>query len=322
MVQNLLGSQQALDSSLNTIISQWLTLADFPTVGESVCTTYTLKPHSGVSYLINNYSRMVGYSVADGADIAQAQALADTTTSYTPGEVAVQTWLPGSTMRRIADPDLMSRTSKILMNALNLKEDQDILANFASFTPTIGAAGRVLGPGEYLAAITRLMIGNSLTNPEPAPEPYYVVDHPMKLSTVAGRLVPLTDVPTGTNIYLPATTSRGPTVGAGFGGGAGGSVSGDVIREGIGSLGMLFGANVKRSANLTRSGTADAAGAALSREGMIFVNEINKRMDPDTSDKSYRGAVELNGWCSYGSGLYRAAAYGVYILGDTTLPTS
>ncbi len=322
MVTNLLGTNQALDSSLNTIISQWNILADFPTVAESVSTTYTLKPHTGVSYLINNYNRLQGYSVADGTDIAQAQALADTTTSYTPGEVAVQTWLPGSTMRRIADPDLMSRTSKILMNALNLKEDQDILANFASFSPVVGAAGRVLGPGEYLASIARLMIGNSRTNPEPAPEPYYIVDHPLKLATVAGRLVPLTDVPTGTNIYLPATTSRGPTVGGGFGGGASGSVSGDVIREGIGSLGMLFGANVKRSANLQLSGTADVAGAALSREGLIFVNEVSKRMDPDTSDKSYRGAVELNGWTSYGSGLYRAAAYGVEILGDAALPTS
>lgn len=315
---NLLGANQALDSSLNTIISKWYTLRDYPTVGESIATVIPLKPHTGTSVILNNYNRMQGYTVADGADIAQAQSLADTSTSYTPGEVAAQTWLPGSTMRRIADPDLLGRATTIVMNAINLKEDQDILANFASFSPVVGAAGRVLGPGEYLAAVARLMIGNSRTSPEPAPEPYFIVDHPLKLATVAGRIIPLSDVPLGTNVYLPATTSRGPTTGPGFGG----AFSDELVMKGVGALGSLFGATVKRSANLQLSGTADVAGAALSREGLIFVPEVEKRMDPDTSDKSYRGAIELNGWTAYGSGLWRGTAYGCEILGDATLPTS
>ncbi len=318
MTTNLLGSNQALDSSLDTIISEWRLLTDYPTVFESVASPFNLDPHTGVSKIINNYNRMVAGPVADGADIAQAQALADTSNTYTPGEVAVQTWLPGSTMRRIADPDVLGRTSKILMNALNLRIDQDGGAQMSNWTPVVGAAGRVLGPGEYLAATARLMIGNSRTNPEPAPEPYYIVEHPLKLVTVAGRIVPLTDVPTGTNVYLPATTSRGVTTGPGFNEG----LSSDIMRQNIGALGTLFGATVKRSANLPLSGTADVTGGAFSQTGLIYVTEVSKRIDPDRSDVSYRGAVELNGWCSYAFGTYRIAAYGVSILGDATLPTS
>ena len=45
-------------------------------------------------------------------------------------------------------------------------------------------------------------------------------------------------------------------------------------------------------------------------------------MDPDSSDKSMRGAVELNFWGSYIFGTYRAGAYGVELLGDITFPVA
>lgn len=318
-VTNLLGTGEALDSSLNTIISEFRMLEDEEKVMRSCATEFTLKPHEGVSKRLNNYNRLVAFDVADAADITQTQALADTTTTYTPGEVAVQTWLPGSTMRRAADPDLLKRTGRILRNAYDLKEDQDGGLQFPSFTPIIGAAARVLGPGEYLAAMTRLAYGNSRANPEPPPLPWYIVDHPIKLSTVAGRIIPLSDVPTGTNIYLPGTASRGPTVGPG----GGGSLADEIIRKGWrNALGTLFGGIVKPTPNVLPDASDDVSGVAMSQEGFIHVTEVPARIDPDDSDKSYRGAVELNGWGSYAWGLYRSGNYGVEILGDAVEPTS
>ncbi len=318
MVQNLLGTGQALDASLNSVISEFLTLADEPTIFESCATAMPLRAHDGVSKLINNYGRLTAFTVADGADISQAQALSDTQTSVTPGEVAVQTWLPGSTMRRAADPSLLSRTSRILMNALKLKQDQDGGLQLPSFTPVIGAANRVLGVGEYLAAMTRLAYGNSRSNPEPPPKPWFIIDHPIKLSIVAGRLVPLSDVPVGTNVYLPGTASRGVTTGPGFGGG----LSDEVVKMGYGALGMLFGGIVKPSANILPDASDDVSGAAFSKEALIYCEEVAPRMDPDRSNASYRGAVELNGWMSYGWTLYRPSNFGVEILGDAVEPTS
>ena len=317
MVTNLLGSTQALDSSLNTIISEFRLLTDFPTVFESTASSFILLPHEGTSKLINNYARMVASPVADGADISQVQALADATNTYTPGEVAVQTWLPGSTMRRIADPDLLARTSKILMNALNLREDQDGGAQMVNWSVAMGATSRIMGMGEYLGGVMRLMVGNSLANPEPAPEPLWIVDHPIKLTTLIGKLVPLADVPAGTNIYTPATATTGGVVAPGA------TPEGiAALRQGVAAIGQLFGVTVKRSANTTITSANNMAGGIYSQEGLIYVNEVAKRLDPDDSDKSYRGALELNGWTSYVWGVYRPGAFGIETIGDCTLPAS
>src|SRR3990170_8598569 len=142
---NLAGTGQALDSSLNTIYSEFRVLRDETGTFRSTATTLTLQPHEGRSKNVNNYNRVVAYDVADGVDIQQAQQLADTTTTYTPGEVAVQVLLPGSTMRRVADTDLLKRTGRMLAAAYDLEEDQDGGLQMVNFTPIMGATSSVLG---------------------------------------------------------------------------------------------------------------------------------------------------------------------------------
>lgn len=314
----LAGTGQALDTSLNTIYTEFKILRDETGVFRSVATTMNLKPHEGASKNVNNYNRVIAYNLSDGVDLAQAQQLADTTTTYTPGEVGVQVVLAGSTMRRVADPDLERRTGRILNAAYDLKEDQDGGLQMVNYTPIMGVAASIIGPHEYMGAVSRLMIGNNRANPEPPPEPYYLVDHPLKLAVLALRMIPLTDVPTGTNIYTPATVTTGRTTGPG----AGGTLSDDIIKRGIGALGTFFGVTVKKSANLLPDAADDVSGAVFSKESLIYVSEVSPRLDPDTSDKSMRGAVELNVWGSYVWGLYRAGAYGVEILGDASMPVA
>lgn len=318
MVTNLLGAGQALDSSVNTIISEFLLLNDYPTVFQSSARNLRLMPHDGLSKILNNYNRMTAFNVSDGADISQAQALADTSTTYTPSEVAVQTWLPGSTMRRAADPDLLGRTSKILHNALELKIDQDGGLQLPSFVPIIGVAGVVNGPGDYLAAATRLAIGDSRNNPEPPPKPWFTIDHPYKLAVVAGRMIPIADTGVGTTVYNATTAGNRFSVGPA----AAGNLQGTLLTQGWMALKELFGIPVKATANIIPNSLDDVSGASFSMEGLIYVEEISPRIDPDTSDKSYRGAIELNGWCSYTWGLYRASNFGVEILGDASTPVA
>ena len=317
---NLAGTGQALDSSLNTIYSEFRLLRDETGVFRSCATSMKLKPHEGRSKNVNNYNRVVAYDVADGVDGQQAQQLADTTTTYTPGEVQVQVMLPGSTMRRVADPDLLKRTGRMLANAYDLKEDQDGGLQMVNWTPTQGVAGAILGFGEYMGALQRLQIGNNLANPEPPPLPYYIVDHPVKLGVLAARIIPISNEPIGTTGYLPATVADNQKTGPGYGGGAG--LSGEIMRRGIGALGVFWGATVKKSANLIPDSADDAHGGAFCREGLIHVEEVAPRADNDTSDKSLRGAVELNYWGSYVWGTYRPGAYGVEIIGDVTLPAA
>jgi len=313
---NLAGTGQALDSSLNTIYSEFKVLRDETGVFRSTATTMTLKPHEGRSKNVNNYNRVVAFDLADGVDMQQAQQLADTTTTYTPGEVGVQVLLPGSTMRRVADPELLRRTGRMLSAAYDLKEDQDGGLQMVNFTPIMGVATAVIGPSEYLGALQRLSIGNNRANPEPPPLPYYIVDHPIKLGTLAARLVPIVDA-AGTALYTPASVA-GQRPGAG----AGGALADSIIKQGIGALGMFWGATVKKSANLIPDAADDVSGGAYCREGLIYVSEVEPISEPDTSDKSLRGAVELNYWGSFVWGVYRAGAYGVEILGDASMPVA
>ncbi len=315
---NLAGTGEALDSSLDTIHSAFNLLRDETGVFRSTATTMELKPHEGRSKNVNNYNRVVAFDIADGVDAQQAQQLADTTTTYTPGEVIVQVLLPGSTMRRVADPELLRRTGRMLNNAYDLKEDQDGGLQMVNWTPIMGVATAILGPFEYLGALQRLDIGNNRANPEPPPTPHFLVDHPLKLGVLAARLVPFTDVPTGSNDFTPATVATGTTTGPG----AGGTLSDDIIKRGIGALGTFWGTTVKKSANLLPDSGDDVSGGAYSKEGLIYVSEVTPRTDFDTSNKSLRGAVELNTWGSYVWGLYRAGAFGVEILGDASMPVA
>ena len=317
MTDNLAGAGEALDSSLDTIFSEFKLLRDETGVFRSTATRYELRPHEGRSKNVNNYNRVVAFDIADGVDAQQAQQLADTTTSYSPGEVIVQVVLPGSTMRRVADPDLLRKTGRMLANAYDLKEDQDGGLQMVNFTPIMGAAAAILGPGEYLGALQRLSIGNNRANPEPPPGEMFIVDHPLKLGVLATRLIPFSDVPTGSNKYVPATPTTASVVSQGQS-----ALGDDLVKRGIGALGQFWGATVKKSANLLPDSLDDVSGGAYVSEGLIYVSELEPVSDPDTSNKSLRGAVELNYWGSYVWGVFRAGAYGVEILGDASMPAA
>ena len=313
---NLAGSGEALDGSLNTIFSEFKTLRDETGVFRSTATRMDLKEHEGRSKNVNNYNRVVAFDLADGVDMQQAQQLADTTTTYTPNEVGVQVLLPGSTMRRIADPDLLKRTGRMLSAAYDLKEDQDGGLQMVNWTPIMGATSRSVGAGEYLGAVQRLSIGNNLANPEPPPTPHYIVDHPIKLGTLAAKMAALSDTGDGGAVYVATDPATGGTRGPGTH-----AQSDEIMKRGIGAIGTFWGVTVKKSANILGDGV-DVSGGAYSKEGLIYVSEVEPQSDPDTSDKSLRGAVELNYWGSYVWGTYRPGAYGVEILGLVTLPTA
>ena len=320
----LAGSSQALDTSLPTIYSEFLLLRDDTGVMRDVSTKYELLPHTGTTKNIINYGRVVAYNVADGVDIAQAQALSDFLTSFTPTEVAVQVILAGSTMRRVQDPDLQGKTSTILNNAYNLKEDSDGTAQFSSFTnAALGSATTVCSPGHIAALAGQLRVGQSVANPEPAPDPLICVIHPLSAVALAGRTIPYSaGTPAGGTVYGAAGGAHGSTQGGiATVGMADGAIPSALLMKGIGGLGTLAGMDIRQDANMVIT-SAGATGAGFSKQGVCYVSELEPRLDPDTSDKSLRGAVELNLWGSYVWGLYRAANYGLGATFDASLPTS
>lgn len=320
MAQNRAGSGQALDSSLPTVFSEFKINRDETGIMRSCATHMRLRPHEGASKNVNNYDRVVAYGLDDAADMTQAQELADTTTSYTPGEAGVQVVLPGSTMRRIQDPDLLSRTGRIMANAYDLKEDQDGCNQLSSYGGGLGGSSSVLSPGLARAIGARLRVGNSQANPEPAPAPWYMVTNPLSGVVLEGRLIPLGSTPGGAAVYgATGGAHAGTTAGVGS---PNESMAAEIIKRGIGGVGTISNMMVKYDANLLPDGNDDVIMAGFSQEGLVFVSEVNPHPDHDRSDKSMRGAVELNFWGSYVWGVYKASNYGVDATVDASLPTT
>ena len=319
MAINLPGPGQQLDGSLPTLYSEFNLLYDATGTMKSMATHLKLKKHEGASKNVNNYGRVVAYNVSNGVDITQAQDLSDATTSYTPGDVAVQVLLSRQTMDQIQDPDVEGRTARMLSNAYDLKEDADGAAQLVSFTNALGAAGTVLSPGHALAAQVRQMTGNNRSNPEPFPGPYYMALHPYQAIVLAGRVIPLSNVPTGTNVY---GVNTGAHVGTTVTNGSSNAWAKEILMEGLNAIGRFAAATVKLDANIPVDSSDDASGAYFSKEGLIYVLEERPRLAPQRDDQSMRGAVELNLWGSYAWGLYRAGASGTELLFDASNPTS
>lgn len=319
---NLLGSGEALDDGLNTIISEFRLLTQEEQVIRPTASPLKLEPGKGRNVNVVNYGRVRAFDLQDGVDMVQAQRLADANNQYTPDEIGVQVILPGSTLRRSADRSLLSRTAKMLSNAWVLKSEGDGASQFSSFTATVGSAGTVASPGHCEAIASILRVGNTLstiTSPaEPAPRPWHLILNPLSATPLRERLMPLGSTPGGA-----------AAAGAHGGAHAGVSVVGNptewqqmLIRKGPGGLKEIAGLVVQESAHITIDGSGDAINAGYSSEGLIHVDEVPAHLDPDKSDKSMRGAVELNLWGSEGWGVYRPGAYGVAATFDAPLPTS
>lgn len=311
----LLGATQALDL-VPAIYSEFKMLRDATGVMRSCATDMPLLPNTGPTKNILNYGRVTAFAVGDGVDGAQAQTLADSNTTATPSEVMVQVLLAGSTMRRAPDSGLLARTGRIMHAAYDLKEDGDGTAQLPSFTPILGSAGTVIGVGHLYAAAARVGIGNNRTNPTPGPEPWYCVLHPLQLGIISARLTPINAVAAGTT--AAAVAAAGDFVSTGHAGG----FQDEIIRRGINAVGKLQNATVKYDANIAVDANDDASGAFFASEGLVYVSEVEPRMDPDDSDKSLRGAIENNLWGSYAWTLYLPDNYGIELFFDCALPTS
>lgn len=311
---NQLGSTAQLRNSLATIISRFDTLRDYAGIMRPLMTQVSLQEGKGRSYNRTNYGRAVAQSITDGVDMQQQQDLSDAGTSYSPNMVGVQILLIKPTWRRSADPDFEGNVAKIMENAYSLKEDQDACSIATSFTTQMGGATTVLGVGHATAAETKLRMGNSLTTPEPVVGDINMVLHPCSYHAVAMRMVPLTDVPTGTNVY--ATTSAGATVGAGRNDG----LADEILKLGRQAVKMLGGAKVYQDANVTAGSNSGYHSLAFGRDGAVFCSEWEPTMEVET-DASLVGR-ELNMVGSYAVGVYRPAAYGIDMYFDATLPTA
>ncbi|SRR6266498_1246467 len=314
---NTAGSAGTLTVSLPTVLSRFYLLEQERGKLINCATRETMPAHTGTAYNYINYGLLTAYNATDGVDAAQAQALRDSKTSYSPGEVVVNVVVSDRTVARVADPSLLAKVGEMCMRAIELKEDQDGCNKFSSFTPTLGSTGTVHTVGHLFAAEAALRMGSSTVTPEPAPLPWFAVLHPYTLAAAAVRLVPLAAGPgataLGTAGVLGASTATGVISDLGMQVLLG---KGLLRQLDMGEIYVIADANAPYGV----SAATDAYSGYFSKEGLIFVSEVTPYMRQER-DESLRG-VEITAVTSYAWGVYRPAAYGVLGTFDATAPTS
>lgn len=320
---NTASSQGTLTVSLPTVLSRFYLLEQERGKLINCATREVMPPHTGSAYNYINYGLLTAFGATDGVDAAQAQALRDTKTSYSPGEVVVNVVVSDRTVARVADPSLLAKVGEMCMRAIELKEDQDGCNKFSSFTPTLGSTGTVHTVGHLFAAEAALRMGSSTTTPEPAPLPWFAIMHPYTLAATAVKLLPLSAA-----VASSASAITSAAAGAGVLGAA-------IAQSPLSDIGMkvLMGKGLLRQLDMGEifviadancpygvSAATDAYTGYFSKEGLIFVSEVTPYMRQER-DESLRG-VEITAVTSYAWGVYRASAYGVLGTFDATAPTS
>ena len=316
--QLMVGSDQTLDESLNTLISEFRLTSEYTGVMRSCATDMKLEAHSGRSKIIDTFGKFTAQSLSYGEDIVNAQEISDRQTSYSPNEVGLKVIIPDLTLRRIADPDFYGKIGQVMATAYRNKEDKDGCDQLSSFTSTnLGAAGTALSLGLIHAASARIKTGSkrrtSTTDVEPPPAPHYGIFHSYSLSRVMGTLVPFTDVPTGTNDYDGASANA-QTIAAGTNG-----MTESILRQGTPAAMTLDGLKIKAEDNLLVDSSDDCTGAVFARQGLVFVSELDvtEKVEKDASAR----AKEVVMYGSYTWGVYKPDVYGIPATLDATQPS-
>ena len=314
---NLLGSTQTLDASVNTVISEFILRREVKSTMRTLARSMPLKPHEGPSKYVNLYNRFTAYDLTDGVDMVFGQQVTDTQTSFTPGEVGLKVVIPKTTIRRIADTRFLKNVGMMIEYAYDRKEDTDGCTQLASFTNGLGSAGTVASPGHLIAAETQLSLGQSRSDPELVPKPYFGVFHGCSVVALAGRIMPLATTPAGgtaygvnTGAHLGVSTTLGP----------GNSMTDELLKEGPQKLSKFGGVEVYIDNHISVDSSDDAINAVFSREGLIYVPEMEPS-ENQTVDYSAR-AVEIVYVGSYGWGNFRPGILGLKMTFDASMPTS
>jgi hypothetical protein len=298
MTMNNTGPGEALDNSEPTVLAEFKATREDLGVIRNSATHRQMRPHTGRNYNVINYNKLRAYRVNIGVPTAMAQELADDLTTFSPNEVSVKVQRSGAAQRRSGDSNLDAEI-----------EEQEGAAQFSSLSSVVGAAGTACSPGHLNAMDARLGYGNSRSNPEAIPRPWNYIAHPIHKAIVAGRLTGYEAGTAGGGAAYDGTTNSGVRA-AGRG-----QMTDDLIKRGVGALGMFNGHPFKTTPYIPVDSSDDASMALISEAGLYYINEVSYKVN---SKPLERDGKEFLGWGAYCFGLYKLSTHGVEGLFDAT----
>lgn len=275
----------SLNSLFNTIYEDSLFVAREMNLMSNLVTGYTAQGMA--TRTIPIYPSLSATEVAEGVDFSSATEWTKTShATLTPKIVKTQVILTDE--RMMTDPEGARQDSSREMGAaIATKIDEDLLALFTSFTPSVGTANNALTIGICAAALAQLRNGK-------VRGPFSYVVHPYHWHDVWTEL----GQPAATQAFL-------------------GDVASQALRDYF--TGTFLAAQWYVSANIAVDADADAISAVFTREALALDTRTAPEFEAER-DASL-AAWELNARARYAVGV-RRATYGAKITADATAPTS
>lgn len=271
----------------------------------------------GTTWNSTKFGTLQAYSLTQGVDMTQMQALTGANVTVTPAEVGVQVVVTRKALAQWSE-DVAEKAGVIMRQAMDRKKDADIAGLFAGFSRRVGAAGAAFSLGHITAGVAVLASGPpnvggvaiSAGNATNAMEgPFVFVVRPEPMHSLLRSLIGGPD-------------ASAPTVGTTSVGLSGGMAD-KFAREGQSrSIGMVGGASGYRNANLSKDTSDDSSGFIGARDAIVYVPMNYEGLGGIIKevDESLR-AYEIDYVEDYGFGELDDT-HGVELLLDATAPTS
>ena len=275
----------ALNSLFNTIYERALFAAREMNIMTGLVTNYSAR-----GWMVRNISTrptLTAESVAEGVDYASPQTFGKSTlATLTPGEIITQVVMTDRDIE--TDPDSAMQDAVTEMSgAIATKIDQDLCADFASFSTDVG-------PGANSAAtIGDFAAGISILRNNKTPMPIYVVIHPYQWHDIWVLL----GQPAATYVLL-------------------GDVANQALRDFY--VGSWLNVQWFTTANIVADGNDDAVGGIFNPQALAFDSRKPPTLEWER-DASLR-AWEGNFSAGYAHGV-RRTTFGVKYTSDVTTPT-
>jgi len=271
----------------------------------------------GTTWNSTKFGTLQAYSLTQGVDMTQMQALTGTNVTITPGEVGVQVVITRKALAQWSE-DVAEKAGVIMRQAMDRKKDADISGLFVGFSRVVGAAGAAFSLGHITAGVAVLAsgptnVGGAAISAGVALNtmdgPFVFVVRPEPMHSLMRSLIGGPDAAAPTVI----TTSTGVN----------GGMAEKFAREGQSrSIGMVGGASGYRNANLAKDDQDDSSGFIGAKDAIVYVpmnydglGGLQKEVD-----ESLR-AWEIDYVEDYGFGALDDT-HGVEILTDAAAPTS
>jgi N4-gp56 family major capsid protein len=279
-----------LNDLLPTIVQEALFVANERSIMRGLVKNYSLGMAQGKTIQVPIYPVQTAAALTEGDEFSNTAVSTDVAT-FTVGQVGIRTLVTDMALNASAS-NVVADLGQLFGSAIAKKIDQDLMANFQSFTTNvIGSSSTTVTAALIMQGITKLKNAGVPT------DGLACVLHP----SVAYDL-------------KAALTNQGAVA---FTGGAYGAVANQAMMDGY--VGQLFGMQVFESSNapLITSGSAgDYAGAIFHRDALGF--GLMRDIQIETQRRASYIGTDLVASAIYGTGVVYEG-YGVFASFDSTV---